>query len=983
MAAAQPTSRFTASMSRRRLLQLTGAAAALAGAGQLLRPTAAWADTYDSMRGTWVQLLTGSGFDPKAAPFSTALSTLGTNAGSFQNSMAPGSGSLWPDLPIGTVSANITSSYARLRTMALAYAQPNTGLTGSTSLASAISTGLDWMHANAYTPTTTTYNNWWDWQIGAPQRLLDVSALMYGRLTSTQTADYCAAIDHFVPTSAVATYGGTSTGANRVDLCRVLALRGVVGKNTSVITTAQQALSPVFPYVLSGDGLYTDGSFVQHTYIPYTGTYGDVLLNGIGKLLTLFAGTTWAITDPNVQNIYTAVTGSFAPFVYNGLVMDGVCGRAVSRGVLRGDPLAIQQDDHTRGHGVASDVLRLATSGAASAAQSASWKSMVKGWLQRDYYESLMNDPGMDVPELARAQALLSDATVAATAEPVNSVVFGMDRAVHRRATWAAQLSICSSRTAFYETGNGENLQGWHQNSGMLYWYGDTYGDGQYSDAFWPTVDPYMLPGTTVSTLALANAAGGSWGASHPGTAWAGGATDGTYSAVGQDVRGLQSTLVGKKSWFLLDDSVFCLGAGITCTDGVGVRSTIDNRNLGAGNGHVLTVDGTVRPATLGWSETFTDSRYMAVGGMGAWVFPGGARVNVKRAARTGAWSDINSTSSTTPITRNYLSIWFDHGTDPSNAGYSYQLMPGATASEAAARATSPNVTVLANTATVQAISCPSLGLTMANFFAAGSAGPITVDGPCSVLVREGGSMTVAVSDPTRAATTVRITIARTGYASVTSASGITVLSTSGQVSLVAETGGKHGASQTATISASGTAPATATASRLAATASAYVRDGSYADTNYGNATTMVVKNTNAAANGYNRQSLLKFDVSGLSGKVSRAVLWVYGNVQDSGGTQTTLQAFGLSSDGWAETGVTWNTVPSRTTALGTGAISTGNDWIALDVTGAVAAAQTSAGGDGTASLAVFEPLGAAGLAAVLHTRLNTTNPPQLEIITS
>ncbi|MFD0573444.1 polysaccharide lyase family 8 super-sandwich domain-containing protein [Kitasatospora gansuensis] len=274
---------------------------------------------------------------------------------------------------------------------------------------------------------------------------------------------------------------------------------------------------------------------------------------------------------------------------------------------------------------------------------------MAKGWIQRDYYRNLLTSTTMEIPELARAQALLNNSSVTASAEPVNSRVFAMDRAVHRRAGWAASISMCSARTSFYETGNGENLRGWHTNNGMLYWWGDTYGNGQYSDAFWPTVDPYALPGTTVSTKVLADAAGGAWGASHPSATWAGGATDGTFSAVGQDVRGLQSTLTGKKSWFCLDDSIVCLGAGITATDGVPVQTTVDNRNMSPNNAFVFTVDGTVQSSTLGWSQTFTGSKYMAINGVGAWVFPGGATVKAKRVARTGAWSDVNTGSSTTP----------------------------------------------------------------------------------------------------------------------------------------------------------------------------------------------------------------------------------------------------------------------------------------------------------------------------------------------
>ncbi len=960
-------------LSRRRLLQYGGTAAALGMASQLIGPTAAWADTYDSMRGTWFQLLTGTGFNPASAPFSGALASLGSTASRYQSTMAPASSSLWPDLPVGSVSANVTSSYSRLKTMALAYAQPNTGLTGNASLVSAITTGLDWMQAQAYAPTTIAYNNWWDWQIGAPQSLLDTCILTYGNLTPAQIDSYCASIDHFVPTSAVSSYTGTSTGANRVDLCRVLALRGAIGRVPAPISTAQTALSPVMPYVLAGDGIYADGSFIQHTYVPYTGTYGAILIGGVARLITLLSGTSWAITDPNIQDIFNAVSSCYAPVVYNGLAFDGQSGRAISRST---------EDAHTRGHALASDVLLMAESGAFPG-QTASWKAIAKGWIQRDTTKPYMNDSSVAVPELARAQALLNDTTVTAAAEPVCSQVFGMDRAIHRRQGWAAQISACSSRTTFYETGNGENLHGWHTNSGMLYWYGSTYGNDQHSDAFWPTVDPYMLPGTTVSTLSLADAAGGEWGASHPATAWAGGATDGTWTAFGQDVRGLQSSLTGKKSWFCLDDSIVCLGAGITCADGAGVQTTIDNRNLGSNNTQALWVDGAVQDSTLGWDQTFANAHYMSIDGMASWIFPGGANVSAKRIARTGAWSAINTGGPTAQITKNYVTMWFDHGTDPVSATYCYQLMPGAGAAAAAARSANPDFAILANTPTVQAISCPGLGLTMANFFAAGTAGPLTASGPCSILMSEkNGSMTIAVSDPTRGQATVQITIASDTYPGISSTSGINVLTTAGLISLLAEVGGTHGTTLTACLSGSGTSQAPRTAAQLAATATTYVRDGSYANTNYGGQTTMIVKNDTKTSTGYNREALLKFDVSSVSGHLNRAILWVNGSVNDSGGTQTTLQAFATASDMWTETAVTWSTAPSLTTALGTGTLGAAADWVGLDVTAAVASALTGSGGDGIASLGVWEPGPAPGLATILQSRLNNSSAPQLEIIT-
>ncbi|NUT36878.1 MAG: polysaccharide lyase 8 family protein [Hamadaea sp.] len=943
------------------------------GAVAALGPGAAWAaDEYDTLRQRRVDMIVGTGYDPAAAPFAAKLAQAAQLASDYRAAMNPTTGSLWPDLPIGSVSANVTASLGRLGTMTRAYAMPGTALTGDGGLLADILTGLDWVTANAYTATNATYNNWWDWQIGSPQSLLDTMCLLYPALSAARIATYLAAVDHHLPDSLVSAYSGTSTGANRVDLCRGLALRGVVGKNSAKIALARDALSPVFPLVVVGDGYYADGSFIQHTRVPYAGTYGAVLLGGLGLLLSLLAGSTWAVTDPNRQLVFDSVEKSYAPFLFNGLIMDGVSGRGISRGLNAGDPLQIPQDDHTRGHGILSGILTLAQ--AASATERARWRGFVKGWMQRDYWKPFLQDAAMGIPSLAAAQALLADSAVTALAEPVNSKVFGaMDRATHRRAAWAFAVSMCSSRTTFYEHGNGENVRGWHTSNGMTYWWGNTFGNGQYSDAYWPTVDPYRLPGVTASRKVLPDAAGGAWGASYPATTWVGGATDGMYSALGQDTRGLQSTLSGRKAWFCLDDAVVCLGAGITCTDGTAVETTVDNRNLGSGSGtQALTVDGVAQPTTMGWSATLSGADWAHLSGFGGYLFPGGATVKAVREARTGAWSDINGGGSTTALTRKYVTLWFDHGVDPTAGSYAYVLLPGADAATTAARSAAPTVTVLANTTTVQAITDSASGVTAANFHAAGSVGPVTVSAPCSVVLREsGGTLRVSIADPTRSATTVTVTINGSGYATAAGDKQISVLGLA-PITLLAEVGGALGASRTITFG-SGAAVTAGAASTLAPVADAYVRDGSYAATNYGADTSLVVKNDNA---GYARRSFLKFDLSGLAVAPRRAVLWVYGETADSAGTHATVSAYAVADDSWTESGVTWNSQPALGAVLASGPIGDVKDWIPLDVT---AYAQAQWAGDKVATVGLAEAV--KGYATVLHSRQNTAYKPFLQIV--
>ncbi|MFJ9850080.1 polysaccharide lyase 8 family protein [Streptomyces sp. NPDC101150] len=726
-------------------------------------------DEYAVLRARWVDLTLGTGFDPAAAPYAAALRETGDLGDRFRTAMRPTGTSLWPDCPYDPPSG-ITRSYGRLNTMAQAYAQPGTGHTGDPDLASDVIAGLDHLDATVYNTRTTRYGNWWEWQIGTPRLLLDTLAILDQRMTGgdgptdTQRDRCLAAVDHFVPDAMLGDYTGTSTGANRVDLCRVVALRGVLGRAPAKIALARDALSPVFPYVTKGDGLYADGSFIQHTWVAYSGTYGYVLLDGLGRLFTLLDGSSWGVTDPARGIIFDSVERAYAPLLHNGLMMDSVNGRAVSRGYLSNDERHLMRSDHFHGHALIAAVALLAEG--AGATERARWHAMIKGWIARDRTLPVLTDRQYAVADLARLAAIDRGPAPAAP-EPVGHRLFpAMDRAVHRRPGWAAGLAMASDRITYYENGNGENPRGWHTGAGMLSWWGADFGGDQYTDAFWPTVDPYRLPGTTVSTKRLADNEGGGWGEPKPAARWVGGTTDGEFAAIGQDVRGLASTLTAKKSWFFLADTVVCLGAGITARDGVPVETVVDNRRLGERETAALTVDGAPQPGAPGRAVRHPHARWAHLAGHGGWVFPvfpGGAPLTVLREDRTGSWHDINTGSDPAPLTRRYLTLWHDHGTDPTDARYAYLLMPGAAARTLAARAADRHwLTVLANDATRQAVTVHSLGVTAANFWRAATAGGLTSGGPASVLLRQRGrTATLCAAAPVRTGAPLEITWSR------------------------------------------------------------------------------------------------------------------------------------------------------------------------------------------------------------------------------
>jgi hyaluronate lyase len=710
------------------------AAALLAAAAPAAR-AAAGPDPYDALRLRWLDLALGTGYDPTAEPYASRLARTGELARAAQATMAPTPTSLWPGYPYDP-PAGITQSYSRLWTMTQAYLQQGTGSTADPALLADVLRGLDHLSATVYNPSTTRYGNWWEWQIGSPRLLMDITAALYDRLTDAQREAACAAVDHFIPDSMLTDYSGTSTGANRVDLCRSVALRGILGRTDAKIALARDALSPVFPYVTQGDGLYADGSFVQHTWVAYSGTYGQVMLDGLGRLFTLLAGSAWEVTDPNRQVVLDSVEHAYAPLIHDGLVMDGVNGRAISRGYLKSDDLHVMRSDHYHGQGIIAAIALLA--GGASASERERWYAYVKGWIERDTVTPILTSPQFGVADLARLHAV-ADSGVPAAPEPVGHRLFAaMDRAVHRGPGFTAHIAMCSDRITYYECGNGENPRGWHTGAGMLYWWPScrrSDRSDQYTDWFWPTVDWYRLPGTTVSTRRLPDKAGGEWGEPKPDVRWVGGTTDGVYGAVGQHLKGLGSTLEARKSWFCTEDAVICLGAGITCTDGVPVETVVDNRNLGEG----------------GTEEFVRGHRWAHLEGHGGWLVPDGD-LHALREDRTGAWSDINTTSTTERATRRWQTLWLDHGTDPVDAGYLYVLMPGASRRAVAARAADRHwLTPLGNDSTCQAVEVPSLGFTAANFWRPGTVGPLTASAAASVLLRRHGrTATLCVSEPPR-----------------------------------------------------------------------------------------------------------------------------------------------------------------------------------------------------------------------------------------
>jgi|GEM_PF-122083 len=519
---------------------------------------------WETLRQRWIDLLTGRDqIDASDPVFTTALATLDDSVDTilgFVDDTADRT-AIFTDQPL-SADANVANGYTRLATLAKAWATPGSRHQGSAEVLAVALAGCQDLHRLVYFDGKAEYGNWWSWEIGASRALADCMAILRDHMEQSDLDHYCAAIDWFVPDpwkqfqpprTVV-----TSTGANRVDLSQAVIVRSIVGGDADRLAHAVEGLSDTWQYVTSGDGFFRDGSFVQHSTIGYTGTYGVVLLGGLSKLFALLAGSSHDVTDPSRSIIDDAVEGSYAPLVYRGQMMDAVRGRAVSREKAR---------SFNDGDAAMEAILRLAR--AVDPAQGDRWRGLCRQWIEAGRSGNADHDilDGASIVRTALVAELLSS-EVAARPDADGPRLFpGMDRLVHRGRdnAWAMTMAMCSRRITWYECGNGENNGAAQSSSGMTYLYLDS-DDRHFDDEFWPTSDLTAPPGTTVDTVPLPPKVEGEWGAHCPQNEWTGGATLGEWSLAGQHLIGPGSTgLSARKSWLAGPDFVACLGSDISC----------------------------------------------------------------------------------------------------------------------------------------------------------------------------------------------------------------------------------------------------------------------------------------------------------------------------------------------------------------------------------------------------------------------------------
>ncbi|MBP5209838.1 MAG: InlB B-repeat-containing protein, partial [Clostridia bacterium] len=461
------------------------------GNGSIYQPDPAsfTSSDFEAVKTRWVELLVGT----------AALNGTDINVSNYADSMntAANRTYLWSDKKTLTTEVGVYDNYARVYDMARAWAMPGSTQYYDAALLAKIVSALTFL--NEYdadgdgTPGCYGQNvsvsrpgNWWHWQIGTPEYLVNTLMLIEDAVDASFIARMLEPVDICSPVPAM-------TMANRTWIAWPAIGSALLAGSGERVVTDIQALITVFDHVTTGDGFYDDGSFIQHNKLSYINGYGTSYFGSISDEIYIFAGTAFDV-DVGGQTLSAYCTAqvmdelfnSWEPFIYRGTTMWTTSGRGM--GV-------------SSGAGTLGSVVQIIPY--ASTADAERFWSMVK-YFETDAgtFSSISGNVKTVAKSVYNAYAARTDV------EPRSGYYFAhvyaaMDRVTARTESYTALLAMSSTRIYRFEAINNAGSSGWYLGDGVLLLHGGNASD--YQSARYSSMDKLRIPGTTVSSYKREN----------------------------------------------------------------------------------------------------------------------------------------------------------------------------------------------------------------------------------------------------------------------------------------------------------------------------------------------------------------------------------------------------------------------------------------------------------------------------------------------
>lgn len=577
----------------------------------------------------------------------------------------------------------------RLVTIATSYTDKRSAYYGNEVLYNAISAALKYWIAQ-----DPKCHNWWYNQISVPQTQASLFALMDAGCQKL-SPEVCEPI---LKTMSERSDPRKWTGANKMDIAIHHLTRGCLMKNDSIVRiNASEIFYPV--QIVKAEGIQEDMSYHQHGPQLYIGGYGTVFVENIAHMGNILNGTKFAMSDDKLKLFSDFTLNTFLN-VFRGSHLDfSVTGRGVSRtGLLNyGDWVDMFK--------------KLQTLDAAHA----------------DEYTAVAHRFRTQESSYQRSDR--------------NKMYYRSDYMLHNRKNYDISIRTSSTRTNKTESGNGENLYGTYMSDGAT---NIRVNGNEYTDIF-PVWEWDKIPGTTAPAGEKKNPA--DWGTKGTCT-FTGGVSNGKYGVMTFDMD--DYGMKARKSWFLFDNEIVCLGAGIESNIPEDIVTTINQCHL---DGEVWIGSGkTLRKAMkeMSFTQTPTWIWHDSI----AYFFPQPANLKLKADMQNGNWARINFNYPATEISAPVFNLTINHGKSPQNASYAYIIVPGINTPERAKSYSAKDIKIEKNNAEMQVVSNEKLGLLQLVFFNPGTFnnGKTKVKAlkPCVIQIKKekGKVKEVQIADP-------------------------------------------------------------------------------------------------------------------------------------------------------------------------------------------------------------------------------------------
>ncbi len=637
----------------------------------------------------------------------------------------------WPDIDYTSGARSSWPAYDQLtRLLALTvYARrPETPPAESVRALDAIHRGLDFWGAHDF-----ICPNWWYNVIGTP-KILGTIALLLSKDLDPLERDYIT--DIVMPRSRI----GAMTGQNRVWIAGnnvmkaaivgdIPLMRKAAGIIADEITVARIELG------IPDEGIQPDWSFHQHGPQQQFGNYGMAFATDITRWAIVLRNTRYALPEEKVAILRHYLLDGLNWTCWNGGsgIMDiSACGRQLFPNSPRSKCRTIAAVMQTM--------------------------SLVDTAHAKDYIAFVARNEHTAPNDLLGTRFF-----------------YKSDYLIHRSADLMSTLKMHSNRVIGGETVNSENLSGNHLSDGATFFYRT---GNEYTDIF-PVWNWHMIPGTT----SLLDDSPLTWvkpkpeksasapkeqksdptvppptpapsrATKPPGTAFVGGACDGTHAAIAFDFD--RDGLKAHKAYFYSNGMTLCLGTGISATGSAVALTTLNQCLL---HGDIRLNETSLHAPTdyIGEAKTITHDGLQ-------YYFPTPIEITLHAGDAIGNWKNVYDTPSTptADITTPLFTLAISHGAGPHNASYAYAVAP--TTNLPTLKLLPENrLTILSNTPALQAAQVDdAVG---AIFWTPGmlTTGDhvIQVDRACTLLLTtKDAKPHLTISDPTESLDTLTVTL--------------------------------------------------------------------------------------------------------------------------------------------------------------------------------------------------------------------------------